>query len=146
MLSFDPMGADPRRRDPRAFTRTFCSELWGDDLRHGFVVELSEGGVRVERPFFGGRLAERLQLEFEMPEIDEIVWASVEPCYDVISRRPSPTPGELGGLVRTSGFRLVNAAGRSMKMLRDVVHETRRRRLAAAASFDLAQASCYARG
>jgi len=169
MLSY-PSGslADPRRKDPRIEAQTFCSELYDEDLapgsrtcsgdvyperrsfenglRHGYVVELSERGVRIERPFFGGRLARRIQLEFELPEVDEIVWAAVEPCYDVVSRRPSNNPGELGGLIRTSGFRLVNAANRSRRMLRDVVFETRRRRATREMSLDLLGASCYARG
>jgi hypothetical protein len=146
MPSFDPIGADPRRRDPRVGTRTFCSEIHADDMRHGFVVDLSENGVRIERPWFGGRLAPTIQLELELPEIDEIIWAAAAPCYDVISRRPSTTPGELGGLVRTSGFRLVSTAGRSVKMLRDLVFETRRRRWAIARERELLGASCYARG
>ena len=146
MLSFDsygdPIGSDPRRSDPRIDALTLCSEMHGGELRHGFVVDLSERGVRIERPFFGGPLAGRIQLELEVPEIDEVIWAAAAPCYDVRSRRPSVRPGELGGLVRTSGFRLVNAAGRTFRMLRDVVFETRRRQL----TESLLHASCYTRG
>lgn len=136
------LSLDPRRTDPRVTARAFCSELLPSDLRHGFVVELSESGIRVERPFFGGSLGERVQLEFEIPEIDEIVWAAVTPCYDVISRRPSTSPDALGGLVRTSGFRLVSTAARSRRMLRDLVYERRQREEAQY----LLNASCYARG
>lgn len=122
--------------------RAFCSELLPSELRHGFVVELSESGVRIERPFFGGRLGGRVQLEFELPEIDEIVWAAVEPCYDVVSRRTPASPGELGGLVRTSGFRLVRTSERSRRMLRDLVFQTRARQESAF----LLGATCYMRG
>lgn len=132
MLDF----SDPRRHDPRVETRTLCSELFADHMRHGFVVEVSENGVRVERPWFGGPLAERVQLELEVPEVDEIIWAAAEPCYDVISRQPS-------GLVRTSGFRLVGAAGRSIRMLRDLVFETRRRQWQQSQMYGLLHASCY---
>ena len=139
---FSMLALDPRRNDPRISASSFCSELLETDLRHGLVVELSESGLRIERPFFGGRLGERVQLEFELPEIDEIVWAAAQPCYDVVSRRAATSPGELGGLVRTSGFRLVRTSERSRRLLRDLVFETRHRQ---ESSFLLA-ASCYTRG
>lgn len=136
------LSIDPRRADPRVTAHTFCSELLPSDLRHGFVVELSESGVRIERPFFGGRLGGRVQLEFELPELDEIVWAAVEPCYDVIARRSPGGPGGLGGLVRTTGFRVVSTAERSRRMVRDLIWERHQR----AESAFLLNASCYLRG
>ena len=61
-----------------------------------------------------------VQLEFELPEVDEIVWAKGEVCFDRL--RPSAT-----GPVRSTGIRLVAAATRHLRMLGARLGDGRRR-------------------
>lgn len=131
------------RLQPRISTESLASEVLGDSLSPALVVELSQTGLRLERPFVGGRLERLVQLEFEIPEIDEIVWAAAAPVFDRVERRRSIDPGQLGRLTRTSGFRIVSAPGRSLRLLRDYVFYARER--ADQTAWGL-RASCYRRG
>ncbi len=69
-----------------------------------------------------------LQLEIEVPEVDEIVWAKGEICFDEVHRVRSATGLGLSGLVRTSGVRVVAASSRHTRMLREYVYDTWNRR------------------
>lgn len=131
------------RLQPRISAESLASEVRGDSLSPALVVELSETGLRLERPFVGGRLERLVQLEFEIPEIDEIVWAAATPAFDRVHRRRAIDPGHRGKLVRTSGFRIVSAPRRSLRLLRDYVVYARER--AAESAWGL-RASCYRRG
>jgi len=83
------------------------------------LVELSPNGVRLERPLVGRREGSIVQLEFELPDADEIIWAKGEVCFDRY-RRTHDAPGA----VRTTGVRLVAAASRHLRMLREWVAAT----------------------
>jgi hypothetical protein len=101
-------------RPPRVAVETLCNELVADRDQYALVTDLSAHGLCLQRPL-RGRLASRIvQLEFELPEVDEIVWARGEICFDRL--RPAPT-----GPVRSSGIRLVAAAARHLRLLRDWV-------------------------
>jgi len=134
------MAADPRRFGPRIPVESLCAELHGGGLRHALVVDMSEDGLRIERPF-GGPRTRRLQLELEIPGVDEIGWAAAEVCFDEVRRAGS------GAVIRTSGLRLVSAAQRHRRILREYVHdcwhELRREQDMGAYLVD---ASCYLRG
>jgi hypothetical protein len=97
----------------------------------GLVVELSAAGLRLERPLHGRRAGRIVQLEFELPEVDEIVWAKGEICFDRYRRTP-----DAPGPVRTTGVRLVAAASRHLRMLRDWVMATAEARRALDAQVD----------
>jgi hypothetical protein len=86
----------------------------------GVIADVSEHGLRVERLLrnTGSRI---LQLEFELPGTNELIWAKGELCFD---RLRMPTPGLQP--VRTSGVRLVAAAGKHLRLIRDYVAELRR--------------------
>lgn len=132
-----------RRTDPRVPVDSLCSEVLGSDLRHALVVDLSPAGVRIQRPI-GGPRTRLLQLELEVPETDELVWASAEICFDEVWRASS-------GIVRTSGVRILAAAERHRRMLREYVVESwrvlrRQAALDAGIASCLADAACYARG
>ena len=122
--------SDARRRAPRIDVDAIC---WEDGARQAVVVDLSPDGLKLERPF-QRPLTGRIQLELEMPEIDDVVWLGGEVAFD--RRR---------GGVQSTGVRLVAAAARDLRRLRDFVFE-RRRALAALSSVDLSIASCYLRG
>jgi hypothetical protein len=125
MLQHQSVG---RRERPRVNVESFCSELDDTHERHALVVDLSDGGLRVQRPVGGAPRKRVLQLEFEIPEIDEVVWATGEICFDQVWQLPPKWPGALAGLVRTSGIRLLATTQRHRRMLREYVHDTWRSR------------------
>ncbi|MCU1277518.1 MAG: type pilus assembly PilZ [bacterium] len=110
-----------KRLDPRIPVETLCSEVVDDREHFGVLVELSPNGVRLERPLLGRREGNIVQLEFELPDADEIIWAKGEVCFDRYGRG---IDGSGVNAVRTTGVRLVAAASRHLRMLRDWVAAT----------------------
>lgn len=119
---------DARRIDPRVDVETFCSELLPREERPALVVDLSPVGARIERPYVGGPTPREIDLELEVPEVDEVIWARAEVCFDVVRQAPAGVHGGPFGLLRTTGLRLVRAASRDLRLLRDCVFELRRMR------------------
>ncbi len=108
------------RSQPRIPISTVCSEIIADREQFAFVVDLSERGLRLERPLRGRAQSRIVQLELTLPEVDEIIWAKGEICFDQL--RPASQPGvPLAKPLRTSGVRLVAAATRHLRLLRDYV-------------------------
>jgi hypothetical protein len=108
-----------KRVNPRIAVDSLCSELVDDREHFGTLLDLSPEGVRFERPLGGRRESPIVQLEFELPEADEIVWAKGEVMFDRYGRlAPGAKP------IRTTGVRLVSAATRHLRMLRDWVAAT----------------------
>jgi hypothetical protein len=126
-----------RRTAPRIPTETLCSELVADREQYALIVDVSDVGLRVQRPLGQpgdgrpdtgrpgtgrpgtGRI---VQLEFGLPGVDEIIWAKGAVCFDRLWRaRAAPA-----GAVRTSGVRVVAAAQRHLRLMRDWVFEQRR--------------------
>jgi hypothetical protein len=129
---------------PRIEVETYCSELVDGRDRPGLVTDLSPEGARLERPYAGGPTPREIVIELEMPEIDEVIWARGEVCFDQVRQAPPGRGGPLG-LLRTTGIRLVAAAVRDLRMLRECVIETHRLRVAREHD-QLLDAACYARG
>jgi hypothetical protein len=125
-MSYTSMPTVLRRYAPRIPTETFCTEYLEDRERYGLIVDLSHDGLRVQRPLDGAMArGPVVQIEFGLPEVDEIVWAKGEICFDQLWRaRDTPS-----GAVRTTGIRLISAAQRHLRMLREYVHEMHRARL-----------------
>jgi hypothetical protein len=122
---------DARRRSPRVGVDAVC---WDEVGREGLVVDLSPEGLKIERPYLRPWMDDRIQLELELPEIDEVVWVGGEICFDRRLHR-----------VQSTGVRVVAAAARDLRRIRDFVLE-RAARLRAEASYDLSLAGCYLRG
>lgn len=142
----DATWADLRRLMPRIDVETFCSELVDGHDRPGLVVDLSPEGLRLERPYAGGPTPREIVVELEVPDVDEVIWARGEVCFDRLRQAPAGQGGAFG-LVRTTGLRLVAAASRDLRLLRDCVIETHRVRVARErADEHLLDAACYARG
>src|SRR5436190_5488913 len=104
-----------RRRSPgsiipymRASTRVsvekLASEVVGNKEMLGLVVDLSAGGLRLERSSLARRASPIVQLEFAIPELDEIVWAKGEVCFDRLH----------ANMIRSTGIRIIAAANRHM--------------------------------
>lgn len=110
-----------RRLSPRIEVAALCNEIFEGGDRFGSVMDLSPAGLRIERPYRGGAMTRRIQLEFEVPEVDEIVWALGEVCFDRLHQQGAPGAGTR--LVRTTGLRIARAASRDLRLLRDYVFE-----------------------
>jgi hypothetical protein len=120
-----PLLSEPRRTSPRVTARALCTEYDDESERHSFVVDMSASGLRIERPYRGGRTPGTLQLEFELPGVDELVWARGEVAFDRVIRVAEP--GEVPRLVRRLGLRL-SGAMRDLALLREYVFWRRARR------------------
>jgi hypothetical protein len=105
-----------RRQQPRISLESFCVEIVDGVERPVLAVDLSEGGVRISRPWFAGRTPKELQLELEIPGVDELMWARGRTCFDQVRQ----VNGELW---RTTGILLAGAASRDLKLLRELVNE-----------------------
>jgi hypothetical protein len=112
---------DPRRVTPRVRIDGLCGMLIGDDLRPASMADLSWTGLRLELPFDARTATRTLQLEIEVPEVDEIMWARGH----VTHARLSPMGGtHADGQPRlwcSAGIHLEVAAGRDRRLLRDYV-------------------------
>jgi hypothetical protein len=136
--------AASRRAHPRAPAQTLCTEHSDRGSHAALVLDLSETGIRLQRPGFGLRPSGLLPLEFELPEADEIIWASGEVCFDEVWQVPTTDYG-LSGFLRTTGIRLVSMAARHRRMLRDYAFAYQDRLLVPNDN-PLMLASCYLRG
>jgi hypothetical protein len=108
--------------DSRIPLRIPYNELVAERPLVGVITDVSEAGVRVERVLRNTAAGSRIvQLEFELPGTSEVIWAKGELAFDHLRRNWVGLPP-----VRTSGVRLVAAAGRHLRLLRDYVIELRR--------------------
>ena len=133
-----------RRESPRIDVETLCWEVVSGQVGQasGLAVDLSSMGLRIERPYVGGPTRREVQLEIEVPGIDEIMWAKGDVCSDVLVPSRTSAGGPMG-LIRRTGYRLVTAATRDLRMLKEYVFETDRVRRREA--IDLLNASGYVR-
>jgi hypothetical protein len=104
------------RLQPRIPVATLCTTVINEREQLACVVDISEGGLRIERPLRGRGDGRIVQLEFELPEVDEILWAQAEIRFDRMRA------GAAGQPLRTSGVRIVAAASRHLRLMRDWVH------------------------
>lgn len=111
-------------------------------MRHAIITDLSSGGICMFRPL-GGRPARTIPVEFEIPEVDEVLWALGEVCFDEIKPAPPGCSIGIAGMVRSTGLRLVNAAERHKRILREYVMDTWREVDADINDNWLMNASCY---
>lgn len=132
--------SDLRRLAPRLPTLALCSELAAGRDRPGFVIDLSPAGACIERPYVGGPTPRDIQLELELPDEDEVLWARGQVRFDEVRQDAH------GNLLRRTGLALA-ACARDLKLLRDYVMDRQRaaalRESPTGMMFD---ASCYARG
>ena len=116
---WDNRALRPRRQNTRIAVESLCSEIAADAERFALVTDLSADGLRLQRPLGGARPGRILQVEFEIPGYDDMIWASGEICFDQIWQRDRR-------IVRTTGIRLVRAAQRHLRVLREFVVESQR--------------------
>jgi hypothetical protein len=137
---------DARRGAPRMAVDTLCSEVVDGRPRMGFAVELSPGGVRLERPYRPGPWRRELDVELRLPDEDDIVMARAEVRFDEIRRAAVGTAlAAANGLVRVTGLVLSRIGARDRRLLCDYVMDRRPAALAMP-EIELGTAACYARG
>ncbi|MDB4960549.1 MAG: hypothetical protein JWP01_548 [Myxococcales bacterium] len=94
--------------------------------------DLSEVGVRLERPFDPKTARSVVQLEIELPGIDEVLWARAEVSFAILTPMSGRTADGQPRFWCRAGLRLAGVCQRERSMLRDYVVETHRARIRAA--------------
>lgn len=122
---------DPRRLGPRIALDGLCGVVSDRELRHAALVELSSVGLRLERPFDPANASRSVQLEIELPGIDEIVWARGHVTFAHLSPMGGSHADGQPRFWCRAGIQIDIAAGRDLRLLREYVVEARRARLAA---------------
>jgi hypothetical protein len=116
-----------RRQAPRIRTEGLCGIVGNDALRHGTMVDLSATGLRVECMFDGRTAAHVVQLEIELPGVDEILWAHGVVTFAQLSPMPGYTDEGQPNFWFRTGIRFVSMCQRERRILRDYVVDTMRR-------------------
>lgn len=116
---------DPRRRFPRITVDGLCGVVANDDLRHAALRDLSETGLRLEQVFDPARARPRVQLEIELPEVDEIVWASALVTFAHLAPLGGRTADGQPRFLCRAGLRIDAISRAERRMLRDYVHWSR---------------------
>jgi hypothetical protein len=116
---WDNRALRPRRQKARIAVETLASEILSDSERPALLLDVSEQGLRLERPLCAWGRSRIVQVEFDIPGYDDLIWASGEVCFDRLWHRERR-------LVRTTGVRFVQAAQRHLRVLREFVVETAR--------------------
>jgi hypothetical protein len=114
---------DVRRSVPRIAVDGLCGIVTDDDdLRHASLCELSANGLRLEHLYDRKIARRRVQLEIELPGVDEIIWATATATHARVTaiRRDAGDPPRFW--CRT-GLRIAAAAERERRVLRDYVVE-----------------------
>src|SRR4051812_5269635 len=87
------------------------------------MSDLSTLGLRLERPFDPATARPVVQLEIELPGIDEIVWTSAVVTHAHLTPLPGRGPDGHPRFWCRAGLRLADAAQRERRLLRDYVFE-----------------------
>jgi hypothetical protein len=122
-LRFLPMNLlDVRRRVPRISVDGLCGVVTNnDDLRPASMSDLSTLGLRVERPFDPKAAKPVVQLEIELPGLDEVVWASAVVTHAYLTPMPGKTADGQPRFWCKAGLRIADVCQRERRMLRDYV-------------------------
>ena len=114
---------DARRRAPRISLDGFCGVVTDDTLDHASMSNLSTIGLRLERPFDPAKARSIVQLEIELPGIDEVVWASAIVTCAYLTPMPGRRADGQPRFWCRAGLRIADASQRERRMLRDYVSE-----------------------
>ena len=89
------------------------------------MSDLSTLGLRLERPFDPKSARPIVQLEIELPGLDEVVWASGVVTFAFLSPLRGRTPDGQPRFWCRAGLRIAGIARAEQRLLRDYVHWTR---------------------
>ncbi len=119
---------EPRRLAPRISVEGLCGVVANDEVRHASMRDLSEIGVRLGRPFDPNTARSVVQLEIELPGIDEVLWARAEVSFAILTPMPGRRADGQPRFWCNAGLRLADVCRRERSLLRDYVIETQRAR------------------
>lgn len=112
---------DARRTAPRISVDGFCGVASDEhDLEHATMSDLSTIGLRLERPFDPAHARSVVQLEIELPGLDEVVWTSAIVTRAYLTPLASGRDGKPRFWCR-AGLRLGDTSRRDRSLLRDYV-------------------------
>jgi hypothetical protein len=115
---------DARRCAPRISVDGLCGVAANDDLRPAAMTNLSTLGVRLERPFDPKTARPVVQLEIELPGLDEVLWASASVTHAWLTPLPGIGADGQRRFWCRAGLRITDACQRERRLLRDYVVET----------------------
>jgi hypothetical protein len=120
---------DRRGRD-RVALKLAVNELVGERMHRGLTTNLSTTGLYLDRVFGAGldrlqlgREDRQVQLEFELPEANESIWAAGAICHDDLGM-----DGKVS-MLHGTGVRFTAMAKKHERLIEDYVYEHRRRSL-----------------
>lgn len=87
------------------------------------MINLSTLGLRIERPFDPQAAKPVVQLEIELPGIDEIVWVGAVVTHAYLTPMAGRTADGQPRFWCRAGLRIANACQRERRMLRDYIVE-----------------------
>lgn len=87
------------------------------------MSNLSTLGLRLERPFDPNTARPIVQLEIELPGLDEVVWASAIVTCAYLTPMPGRRPDGQPRFWCRAGLRIADASRRERRMLHDYVFE-----------------------
>ena len=115
---------DARRLAPRIAVDGFCGVVAAnDDLRHAEMSDLSTLGLRLERPYDPKTARPIVQLEIELPGLDEVVWTSAIVTHAWLTPMGGRTADGQPRFWCRAGLRIKDTSQRERRMLRDYVIE-----------------------
>jgi hypothetical protein len=123
---------DARRRAPRITTDGLCGVATHDELRPAAMSNLSTLGLRLERVFDPRTAQPIVQLEIELPGIDEVIWASASVTHAHLSPMPGRTPDGQPRFWCKAGLQITDVSRRERRLLLDYVFDKLRARFQAA--------------
>ncbi|HSD87561.1 MAG TPA: PilZ domain-containing protein [Kofleriaceae bacterium] len=122
---------DARRRAPRISVAGFCGVAVDNDLHHASLTNLSTLGLRLERPYEPAGASRVIQLEIELPGLDEVVWTSAFVTRAVLTPMRGHRPDGRPRFWCRAGLRIGDTSRRERQLLRDYVFEGLRARAVA---------------
>ena len=117
---------DLRRHAPRISVDGLCGVVANDELRPATLRDLSVAGLRLERPFDPKTARPVVQLEIELPGIDEIVWARAAVTFATLTPMPGRTIDGQPRFWCRAGLRIDDICRSEQRILRDYVIEALR--------------------
>lgn len=123
---------DVRRRAPRISIDGFCGVAVDNDYQHAAMSDLSTLGLRLERLFDPATAKPVVQLEIELPGLDEVVWTTAIVARAYLTPLPGRRPDGQPRFWCRAGLLIGDTSRRERRMLRDYVIEQMITRRAAA--------------
>ena len=103
------------RRSPRHRLDSFCTVVTDDTIQYANVLNLSEKGILIERPYF--IKDNEFGLELELPQIDELLWFKARHSHFRGVKRGQKV------LNFKRGLQIVGGASRHLKLVKEFVFD-----------------------